>query len=92
MSANPTSAQRPASIARERVAELRKLVDDARAAGARLDGMVLQVTQRDEALLKRSSDVAVSELSFADGETRFLGVKVVRSDAVRSSLQSAAAA
>jgi hypothetical protein len=48
---------------------------------AELDGvakaqMTLRLTLRDESELKRDRSIPVEEISFIDGEMRFLGVKV----------------
>ena len=48
--------------------------------------MVLRLTLRDAAELKRDPAVAVEEISFKDGEMRFLGVKVAPGGVTTSSL------
>ncbi|MBN9320236.1 MAG: hypothetical protein BGN86_10100 [Caulobacterales bacterium 68-7] len=89
---NPARSPHAGSISRIRIVELRKLVEDARDSGIDLKKMELQVTQRDESIIKLSRDVAVSEVSFVEGQMIFLGVKLVRSATAHSSLQKAATA
>ena len=40
------------------------------------DTMLLRLTFRDESLIKRSPEVGLDEVSFIDGEMRFVGVRV----------------
>jgi len=60
-------------------------------AQAELDGiakaqMTLRLTLRDESELKRDPAIGLEEISFADGEMRFLGVKVAPGGVTVSSL------
>jgi hypothetical protein len=71
------------------IAELRSAIDKAETEGIARGDMLLRLTFRDEAMLKRSSTVGVDEVSFADGEMRFVGVRVVVSaGATMSSLEA----
>jgi hypothetical protein len=58
---------------------------------ARLDGvddsaLLLRLTLGDVSRLKRDPGISASEISFADGEMRYLGVKVVGGDIATSAL------
>lgn len=55
---------------------LRAILADADRKGADPADLLLHLTHRDAALLKRSPAVAMEEISFLGGEMRFLGVKV----------------
>lgn len=55
---------------------LRAIIADADEKGADRASLLLNLTHRDAALLKRSPAVAMEEISFLGGEMRFLGVKV----------------
>ncbi|MFZ5671109.1 MAG: hypothetical protein ACOY4K_16595 [Pseudomonadota bacterium] len=61
---------------RDVIAEFRAAIAAAGNEGAAPRDMVLRVTHRDAALLKLSPAVGLDEISFADGEMRFLGVRV----------------
>lgn len=58
------------------ITALRGLISDADGKGADRADLLLNLTHRDPALLKRSPAVAMEEISFLGGEMRFLGVKV----------------
>ena len=60
-----------------RPADFRQAIVQAELDGVGKDAMVLRLTLRDESELKRDPAVKVEEISFANGEMRFLGVKVV---------------
>jgi hypothetical protein len=71
------------------IADLRSAIDKAETEGIARGDMLLHLTFRDEAMLKRSRSVGVDEVSFADGEMRFVGVRVVVSaGAIASSLEA----
>ncbi len=55
----------------------RQAIAQAETDGIDKAAMTLRVTFRDESELKRDRSVGVEEISFAGGEMRFLGVKVV---------------
>lgn len=55
---------------------LRKVIAAAQAEGVANRYMTLHLSRRDLAILKRSPDVAVHEIRFADGEMKFLDIKV----------------
>ena len=74
-----TSDTRRGATARvSRPQTFRTAIEKAEAEGGRRDEMVLRLTSRDAADLKRDKTVAVSDISFAGGVMRFLGVKVVQ--------------
>lgn len=58
------------------IVTLRGIIADADSQGADRADLLLHLTHRDAALLKRSPAVALNEISFLGGEMRFLGVKV----------------
>jgi hypothetical protein len=70
------------------ISDLRQLIQKAEEAGGDRDSMILHLTFRDASLIKRSREVGVDEIRFADGEMRFLGVRVVVGDVAMSSLQA----
>lgn len=72
------------------LAELRGAISAAEAQGIARDAMVLRLTHRDDAMLKRSPDVTVDEIAFADGRMRFLGVLVETGEVTVSRLDTAA--
>jgi hypothetical protein len=55
---------------------LREQIEKAEGVGLSREQMTLRLTHGDASLLKRDPQVAVSEISFAGGVMRFLGVKV----------------
>jgi hypothetical protein len=55
---------------------LREQIERAEASGLRRKQMMLRLTHADASLLKRDPELAMSDISFADGVMRFLGVKV----------------
>jgi hypothetical protein len=59
-----------------RVKEVRDWIAAAQRDGVAEADMILRLTSRDAAALKRSPAVATNEIAFAAGEMRFLGVKV----------------
>jgi hypothetical protein len=72
--------------------DFRTAIAKAQGEGADLDLMVLRLTLRDAALLKRDPNVGVEEISFANGEMRFLGVKVTSGGVPASTLDQGPAA
>lgn len=78
----PLNARPPLS----RIPSLRAAIAAAEAEGAAKGEMVLRLTARDEALLKRDPSVATEEISFAGGHMRFLGVTVVVGGVTESQL------
>lgn len=55
---------------------LRRQIEAAEAEGVSRDDMVLQLTHSDVDHLKRDGSLAVSDISFAAGVMRFLGVRI----------------
>jgi hypothetical protein len=74
------------------IADLRTAIDRAETSGIDRGDMLLHLTFRDEAMIKRSRSVGVDEVSFADGQMRFMGVKVVVASGGASSLEAPATA
>ena len=57
--------------------DLREAVAKGEADGVSRETMALRLTFRDESLIKRSPDVGLDEVSFVDGQMRFVGVRVI---------------
>lgn len=68
-------------------ADFRRAIDKAVEDGAARDEMTLHLTLRDEAHLKMNRSVPVEDISFAGGEMRFLGVRVVKGGVAVSKLE-----
>lgn len=60
-------------------------------AGAEQSDMTLRLTLSDFSELKRDNSVALEDISFKDGEMRYLGVKVTGGGVETSRLDTAAA-
>lgn len=69
----------------------RRLIAEAENDGVERTAMVLRVTLGDAAKLKRDPLVEIAEISFLEGEMRFLGVKVVAGSVTESALDRGAA-
>jgi len=54
----------------------REQIERAEADGVARETMTLRLTYRDASLLKRDRALCVSDINFADGVMRFLGVRV----------------
>lgn len=67
-------------------------IRDAVAAGAQPDDMQLNLTLMDASKIKRDREIAVEDVSFADGRMRYLGVSVVEGGARSSALFTTAEA
>ena len=74
-----------------RVNALRGLIAAALRDGVDPEAMRLKLTVRDAATLKRHPAVGVHEIAFADGEMRFLGVRVSEGGVPQSELERTAA-
>jgi hypothetical protein len=72
-------------------AAFRQEIEKSCAEGLDPDAMTLRLTHSDASKLKRDSAIAVSDISFADGVMRYLGVKVVEGSSAESSLDRGAA-
>ncbi|MFO1015639.1 MAG: hypothetical protein U1E50_17940 [Caulobacteraceae bacterium] len=66
--------------------EFADLVQAAIADGEAPDGLALALTLRDESEMKRNRAIGLSDISFAGGQMRFLGVRVLRSPGLQSAL------
>jgi hypothetical protein len=87
-SAQPTSLAPPSGA--ERVKQMRDWIAAAERGGAEKSELLLRLTHRDAATLKRHPSVQSEEISFADGGMLFLGVKVAEVAAADSALEIAA--
>ncbi len=81
---SPSAARVPTA------AGFRQAIAQAESDGIDKKKMTLRVTMRDESELKRDRTVRVDEISFKDGEMRFLGVKVVSGGITSSTLDRGA--
>ncbi len=79
-----------ASVQKSRPDEFRRAIEKAEAEGASRADMVLRLTLRDAADLKRDRSVAVEDISFAGGEMRYIGVKVAPGGVAVSALHASA--
>jgi len=61
--------------------EFRGAISAAQANGTNVDSMVLHLTLRDESSLRRDRSVPLEDIRYSEGQMRFLGVKVVVSQA-----------
>jgi hypothetical protein len=78
----PIKSPRFSSPAERFRAEIEKAVGE----GVACEDMTLRLTLRDASHLKRDPRVAVSEISFADGSMRFLGVCIREGGVAQSEL------
>jgi len=92
MSAKTAKTQTTTAPRAPDIAELRSAIDKAETQGIGRGDMLLHLTLRDESVIKRSRSVGVDEISFADGEMRFVGVRVVVTTDAMSSLEAPAEA
>ena len=82
--------QRP-GIQKSRPDEFRNAIEKAEADGASRSDMVLRLTLRDVADLKRDRTVAVEDISFAGGVMRYIGVRVAPGGVAVSTLDPSGA-
>ena len=92
MSAKTAKTQTTTAPRAPDIAELRSAIDKAEIQGIGRGEMLLHLTLRDESVIKRSRSVGIDEISFADGEMRFVGVRVVVTSDAMSSLEAPAEA
>ena len=76
---------------RARAQEFRTSILEACADGARVEDLILRLTLRDAAMLKRDPTVEVDEIVFGADGMEFLGVKVVARGVAASVLDKASA-
>ncbi len=76
-------------ISRRRIQKLRDLIAAAERDGAKTGALLLHLTLGDASEIKRDRSVATHEISFKNGEMRFLGVKVVEGGVSVSKLDGA---
>lgn len=74
MASSKSSSAQP--VRRSSAAQFRREIEKAEADGVSREDMMLRLTLSDVTHLKRDPELAVSDISFADGVMRFLGVKV----------------
>jgi hypothetical protein len=67
---------KPATPSSKRIAAFRADIVTAQAEGVDLAELVLRLTRLDASELKRDPTVGLHEIRFAEGEMRFLGVRV----------------
>ena len=79
-------------LPKKHIQALRDLIATAQAEGVKPGKMLMRLTLGDAADLKRDPSVALHEISFKDGEMRFLGVKVAEGGVTNSSLDRKPAA
>ena len=84
-------AKSPSPYARRSVADLfRGQIEKAEADGVERSAMILRLTFSDAQQLKRDPGVALTDISFADGAMRYLGVKVEQGGPTQSALDHSA--
>jgi hypothetical protein len=66
--------------------KFRTAIEQALQDGIDADALLLRLTLGDFSRLKRDRDIAAGDIRFSDGETRYLGVKVVGGDVEVSTL------
>lgn len=71
----PNTSAKPRT-ASQVVGDLRSAIEKALAEGAASADLVLTLTQRDNAALRRDPSVPLEDVSFLNGEMRYLGVRV----------------
>ena len=76
------------SAQKSRPDAFRQAIEKAEADGASRDDMVLRLTLRDAADLKRDRTVPVADISFVGGVMRYIGVKVTPGGVAVSGLQA----
>lgn len=67
-------------------ARFRPQIEAAAAGGADPAQMLLRLTLRDANLMSRDPETPLADISYADGEMRFLGVRVAKGGVAESSL------
>jgi hypothetical protein len=70
------------------IVRLREEILAAEAAGSQASDMLLQLTPRMDSAIKRSPHVAAKDVSFSDGQMRYLGVLVTVGEVVVSKLSA----
>jgi hypothetical protein len=82
MPERPSQSQPPPAPGKK----FRAAIEQARLEGIDPSALLLRLTLSDVSRLKRDREIAAEEISFADGEMRYLGVKVVGGDVETSAL------
>lgn len=81
------SQPRRPTTSRENILALQAQIREAVAGGANAESLTLRMTWRDEAGLRRNSELPVEAISYANGEMRFWGVKVEKGGVETSVLE-----
>ena len=92
MSAKAGKTQTINALRAPDIADLRSAIDKAETQGIDRGDILLHLTLRNESVIKRSRSVGIDEISFADGQMRFVGVRVVVTSDAMSSLEAPAEA
>ena len=92
MSAKAGKTQTINALRAPDIADLRLAIDKAETQGIDRGDILLHLTLRNESVIKRSRSVGIDEISFADGQMRFVGVRVVVTSDAMSSLEAPAEA
>ena len=66
--------------------QFKREIEKAQLEGVDPSVLLLKLTRGDGAKLKRDRNIAISDISFIDGQMRYLGVKVVEGDTADSAL------
>jgi hypothetical protein len=88
----PRRPSQPRPNIRHSAETFRKAIEKATEEGYGLDDMLLRLTHGDASELKRDKTLAVTDISFAGGVMRFLGVKVAPGGITTSRLDCGEAA
>ena len=83
--------QKPSRRRGSAAEEMKLLIDQADAEGVARKMMVLRMTLRDASELKRDPKVAMEDISYKDGEMRYLGVPVAQGGVISSTLDTSGA-
>lgn len=85
----PTPTTAAPSTEAARIQRLRDWIAAAVRDGADTSSLVLKLTHRDSAALKRHPSVQAGEIAFASGVMTFLGVRVIEGGVADSQLETA---
>ena len=85
MAARPTPTDRPTPKPQPGLT-FRTAIEKAKQEGVDPSALLLRLTLSDVSRLKRDPSIATSDISFADGQMRYLGVKVAAGEVEASTL------
>lgn len=85
---SPPAPAKPAPVIAEAPPgeRFRLQIEKAKADGAPVSSLLLQLTLRDASLLKRDNRLPPGDISFIDGEMHYLGVKIAQGKNATSEL------